>query len=166
MRGNRVMQPSHAFPSRRAIDCCQIEVKEQIMLVQGARAGLQYLAGSKLAGRFTIWTCVVAIAILSLLPTVSAMRTGVGGHIEHVVAYAGTAFLAAAAFCAWGRVVVALLAYAGALELLQHFSPGRTPSLVDYMFSAIGVLVGVAALALLGRWLLATPKLPQAPPAT
>ncbi|HEY7552883.1 MAG TPA: hypothetical protein VH913_25585 [Hyphomicrobiaceae bacterium] len=72
-----------------------------------------------------------------------------GGHVEHTVAYAGTTFLAAAAYGGWMRVAASMLAYAGALELLQHFSPGRTPSLVDYMFSAAGTVIGAAGLALL-----------------
>jgi VanZ family protein len=81
------------------------------------------------------------------------MRTGWGGHAEHTVAYAGTTFLVAAAYGGWARVIVAMLVYAGALELLQHFSPGRTPSLVDYMFSGLGIVAGIAAATLLHRCL-------------
>ena len=142
-----------------------LDAKEQNRLIRTARAALHYLGGSKTAGRLLVTSCIVALAILSLLPSAMTARTGVGGHIEHMVAYAGTAFLAAAVFSAWGRVAIALVAYAGTLEMLQHLSPGRTPSLVDFMFSAGGVLAGVGALALLARWLLAPPKLPHAPPA-
>ncbi len=59
------------------------------------------------------------------------VRTGVGGHIEHAAAYAGI------------------------LEPLQHFSPGRHPSLDGWMASSIGVMAGIGlahcALALHGR---------------
>jgi VanZ family protein len=105
----------------------------------------------KAAGRLAAWTCIGAIAVLSLIPGDEMIRTSVGGHIEHAVAYAGTSFLVAAAYGRWRRVVAGLLVYAGALEMLQHFSPGRTPSVVDYLFSAIGVVLGVAALGLLAR---------------
>ena len=48
--------------------------------------------------RFGAWGCVVAIAVLSLLPAQELVRTGLGGHIEHAVAYAGTAFTVALAY--------------------------------------------------------------------
>lgn len=105
----------------------------------------------KAAGRLAAWTCVAVIAVLSLTPSAAMVRTSAGGHIEHAVAYAGTSFLVAAAYGRWGRVVAGLLVYAGVLEMLQHFSPGRTPSVIDYLFSAIGVVIGVAALGLLAR---------------
>ena len=141
-----------------------LDVNEQSRLVRATRASLRYLAGSKTAGRLLATSCIVAVAILSLLPSAMTARTGVGGHIEHMVAYAGTAFVAAAVFSAWARVAIALLAYAGALEIMQHLSPGRTPSLADFMFSAGGILAGIGALALLAG-LLASRKLPHAPPA-
>ena len=36
-----------------------------------------------------------------------------------------------------------LVAYAGVLEPLQHFSPGRHPGLDGWLASAIGVLAGL-----------------------
>jgi VanZ family protein len=105
----------------------------------------------KTAGRFAAWACIAAIAVLSLTPSASMLRTSAGGHIEHAIAYAATTFLVAATYGRWGRVMAGLLAYAGALEMLQHFSPGRTPSMVDYLFSALGVVIGVAALSLVAK---------------
>ena len=102
------------------------------------------------AGRVAAWTCIAVIAVLSLAPSETMVRTGAGGHVEHAVAYAATTFLAAAAYGRW-RVVAGLLVYAGVLELLQHFSPGRTSSLVDYLFSAMGVMIGLAVLGLVAR---------------
>jgi hypothetical protein len=43
--------------------------------------------------RLPAWGCVVLLAVLSLLPAEEMVRTGVDGHLEHVIAYAGTAFL-------------------------------------------------------------------------
>jgi len=97
--------------------------------------------------RIAAWGSVVALALLSLLPSGSIARTSMGGHAEHVIAYA----IAAALLC-WGysgsagqtRIVAALLAYAAILETLQQFSPGRTSQLRDFAFSAAGVLIGAA----------------------
>lgn len=117
--------------------------------------GLRRRPVLKALGRSAAWTCVAMIAALSLMPAGIVMRTGLGSHVEHAVAYAGTTFLAAAAYRGWVRVAISMLAYAGALELLQHFSPGRTPSVVDYIFSAIGVVAGIGGAALLHRCLVA-----------
>lgn len=105
--------------------------------------------------RISAWSCIVAVAFLSLTPSEQMLRTGFSGRAEHVVAYAGTGFVAALAFAERGllRVMLALLAYAGCLEFLQRFSPGRTSSIWDFMFSGTGVLLGVGALALLAKWL-------------
>jgi VanZ family protein len=105
--------------------------------------------------RWAAWACVAAIAPLSLTPAEAVARTGLGGHLEHAVAYAGTTFLVAAAYGGRARIVAGMLAYAAGLEFLQHFSPGRTPSLVDYTFSGMGIVAGTAAAILLHRCLVA-----------
>ena len=97
----------------------------------------------------------LAIAVLSLVPAEQITRTGLSGHVEHVLAYAGTAFIMAMAYGEWGlaRVIAALLTYAGALEFLQRFSPGRASRFGDYMFSSTGVLIGIGAFVLLSKLL-------------
>ena len=109
----------------------------------------------KTISRFLAWGCIFALAVLSLTPSEQMMRTGLSGRIEHAMAYAGTALIAAMAFGERGlfRLMFALLIYAGSLEFLQRFSPGRTSSILDFVFSGTGVLLGVGAFALLARWL-------------
>jgi VanZ family protein len=97
-----------------------------------------------LSVRIAAWASIIAIALLSLLPTDAIVRTSLGGKVEHVVAYLATALLTAVGYGTGAGVVLGLLAYAGALELLQAFSPGRTSSLVDYLFSAGGVGLGIS----------------------
>lgn len=79
--------------------------------------------------------------------------TELGGPADHMMGYAAAAFLAAITCNERGMALIALafLAAAGALESLQQFSPGRTSSLEDFMFSAAGVMVGVAASLLLKK---------------
>jgi hypothetical protein len=50
------------------------------------------------------------------------------------------------------RVIGCFWVYAGILEYLQHFSPGRNPELVDFAASAIGALCGGVAVFLPWRW--------------
>lgn len=103
--------------------------------------------------RLTAWGCVVLLAVLSLLPAQDMARTGVGDHIEHAVAYAGTALLMGIGYrgCRAVRIIILLVAYAGVLELLQHISPGRQPGLDDWAASSAGVLMG----SLAAHWALA-----------
>lgn len=118
-------------------------------------AGLRRVFRLKTTSRILAWSCILAVAFLSLTPAEQMLRTGFGGRVEHVLAYAATGFITGLAFAERGlsRVTLALVAYAGSLEFLQRFSPGRISSIVDFMFSGTGVLVGVGALALLAKWL-------------
>ena len=50
------------------------------------------------------------------------------------------------------RVIGSLWVYAGILEYLQHFSPGRNPAIVDFAASAFGALSGGMAVVVLWRW--------------
>jgi VanZ family protein len=100
-----------------------------------------------LSVRIAAWASILAIALLSLLPTEAIVRTSLGGKVEHVVAYLAAALLTAVGYGTGASVALGLLAYAGALELLQAFSPGRTSSFVDYLFSAGGVGLGISLAA-------------------
>jgi len=91
--------------------------------------------------------CIVLLAVLSLLPADLMFRTGFNTRVEHVVAYLGTTIVVLAAYrprLAIGILVTALIAYAGVLELGQHLSLGRHPSVLDFAASSLGVVIGTA----------------------
>lgn len=105
------------------------------------------------SGRLITSTCrlarvptIIALAVVSLLPadTISIHRSGLGGQGEHLIAYAGTVLV----FCigshqrAWPQLLVALVSYAALLETLQLFVPGRVSRVSDFLYSALGILVG------------------------
>jgi VanZ family protein len=114
---------------------------------------LDHLGGLRTAKRVAAWSCLIAIGALSLAPAERMTRTGLGGHIEHLAAYAATALAVGVAYADHGvlRIALALLAYAGCLEVLQQFSPGRTSSFLDFTMSSAGALIGIVAFALL-KW--------------
>jgi VanZ family protein len=104
--------------------------------------------------RFLTWCCVALLGFLSLLPAQDMMRTGFPGKIEHFAAYAGSAAIAVAGYgLNRSRLLIIGLfwLYAGILEYLQHFSPGRHPAVLDFVASALGALCGGLAIALLWR---------------
>ena len=86
--------------------------------------------------RLAAWTGMAAIAVLSLTPSGQIERTGRGGQTEHMLAYAGTALLLAIGYQRL-KLLVMLVAYAGVLEYLQRFAPGRTSQLGDFAFVAL-----------------------------
>jgi VanZ family protein len=84
--------------------------------------------------RVLTWCCVILLAVLSLLPTQAMVRTGLPGRLEHFVAYAGSAAIAMAGYGASRgsmQIIGGFWVYAGILEYLQHFSPGRHPAIED-----------------------------------
>jgi VanZ family protein len=104
--------------------------------------------------RFLTWICLVFLAILSLMPLeeIEAVRTDLPGQIEHIIAYAGSTAIAMAGYGLTrgaARIIGFFWVYAGILEYLQNFSPGRNPALVDFAASAFGALCGGVAVVLL-----------------
>jgi VanZ family protein len=98
--------------------------------------------------------CVVSLAVLSLLPAQDMVRTGFPGRVEHFAAYAGSAAIAMAGYGARrgvAQIVGGFWVYAGILEYLQHFSPGRHPAIGDFTASALGALCGSLVIALVRR---------------
>ena len=94
------------------------------------------------------------LATLSLLPAQDMVRTGFPGELEHFAAYVGSAAIAMAGYGLTRgaiRVIGCLWLYAAILEYLQHFSPGRHPTVQDFAASALGALCGGIAVLLLWR---------------
>ena len=102
--------------------------------------------------RILTWCCVLLLAVLSLLPAQDMVRTGFPGQLEHSVAYAGSAAIAVAGYQRRTLRIIGLFwVYAGLLEYLQHFAPGRHSAIEDFAASAFGAFVGGLAAALLVR---------------
>jgi VanZ family protein len=101
--------------------------------------------------------CVGLLAILSLTPAeeIDPLRTDLPGQVEHIIAYAGSAAIAMTGYGlnrGAARIIGFFWLYAGILEYLQNFSPGRNPALVDFAASALGAVCGGVAVLLLWRW--------------
>jgi VanZ family protein len=82
------------------------------------------------------------------------VRTGIPGELEHFVAYAGSTTIAIAGYGrrpGTVRVIGLFWIYAGILEYLQQFSPGRHPSIADFAASALGAFFGGVAVSLVLR---------------
>jgi VanZ family protein len=103
---------------------------------------------------FFTWYHVIVLAVRSLLPARDMIRTSRLGEVEHPVAYAGSPTIAIVGYRqrrGSARIVGSYRVYAGILEFLQHFSPGRHPSISDVAVSAIEAFFGGFAAAPLAR---------------
>jgi VanZ family protein len=69
---------------------------------------------------------------------IEPLRTDLPGQVEHIIAYSGSAAIAMAGY-GLNRSPVPIIGwfwlYAGVLEYLQNFSPGRNPPMVDFAAS-------------------------------
>jgi VanZ family protein len=94
--------------------------------------------------RIAAWVCVALLAVLSLVPGHAQIRTGAPGIVEHIVAYCATAAVFTLAYPAASRarIILALVCYAGVLEVTQSFVPDRSATVWDFGGSSLGVALG------------------------
>jgi VanZ family protein len=107
--------------------------------------------------RILFLLAAAAITVLSLLPQHDLPKVGVSDKIEHLLSYFVLAILGSFAVREQRSLLylfVLLCVMGGVIELLQAFSPGRSPDIVDAIAdgagAAAGVLIG-AAFALVRR---------------
>ena len=95
--------------------------------------------------RAAFFACIALLVALSWLPSSAMVRTGISGHLEHAVAYFGTAIAMGLAYRQAPRLAVQfalLVALAAILEAGQLYAPGRNSSFLDFAASSTGVAVG------------------------
>ena len=89
---------------------------------------------------------VTVIVLLSVIPGNLQIRTGAPKTVEHLIAYTFSGIVLVRAHGGYRRApffIAFLVILAGSLELLQHWIPGRTPDIRDWVASSLGSLVGV-----------------------
>src|SRR5258706_10701060 len=102
-----------------------------------------------LIGRVATWLCVALVVVLSLVPGQDRPHSGLVGHGEHFIAYAGTGVIAMLSYRRPLWTIVELSLLSSMLEVLQNFVPGRGPAVIDAVFSTAGAAVGTGMAALL-----------------
>lgn len=101
--------------------------------------------------RTAFFAASALVAALSLVPGAALPPTSIGDKAEHAIAYAVLGLLGAASTEGKVvRVILGLAAFGAAIELLQAFSPGRSPDLLDVAADIAGAGLG-GSLAILLR---------------
>ena len=93
--------------------------------------------------RWAFWLCLVVVLTLSLMPPRVPMPTTGWDKANHALAFAVLAVLGLRSYP--GRVyglLLGLLAYGGAIELLQALTPYRTADFRDLLADGVGLLLG------------------------
>ncbi len=90
--------------------------------------------------RAAFWLALAAVLVLSLWPSSAPPPMSTGwDKSDHVVAYFVLGLLGVRTYGSRHRLWVALLAYGGAIELLQALTVYRTASWYDWFADAIGL---------------------------
>ena len=100
--------------------------------------------------RLVGWFLVLVIIVLSLVPPWLRPETGMPHDLEHFIIFFATGL---AFGFGYGRrpivVMIALVVFAGAIELAQRLVSGRHARLSDFVVDALALCIGVAMASLL-----------------
>jgi VanZ family protein len=95
--------------------------------------------------RVAAWLLVATIAALSLVPPSWRPVTGAGHGLEHIAIFLATGLAFGLGYhTRHGSQAIALAAFAGLVEMTQHFVPGRHARMSDFVIDAASACIGVA----------------------
>lgn len=102
--------------------------------------------------RVIAWVLLATAIVLTVVPQQFRPDTGAPHSVEHFAMF----FLIGSAFAlGYSRsdyaLCVAALVFAGLLELLQRFVPGRHARLSDFVIDALSAVIGIALSGLIDR---------------
>lgn len=96
--------------------------------------------------RILFCLAAAAVTVLSLLPQRDLPKVGVSDKLEHALSYFVLAILGSFGFREPRGLLylfVLLCAMGGVIEVLQAFSPGRSPEVADAVADGAGAAAGV-----------------------
>jgi VanZ family protein len=98
------------------------------------------------AARIVAWLLTLAIIVLSLGPASMRPDTGIPHDVEHFTIFVATGFAFGLGYARkYAAIAIVLFLFAGAVETLQLFVPGRAALLTDFFLDALALFYGVAA---------------------
>jgi len=92
------------------------------------------------------WALLLGIAVLSLVPPSFRLVTSAPHNVEHLAIFAAAGLAFGLGYRSHYLLqTIGCLAFAGAVEVSQHWVPGRHARLSDFIIDAISACIGVAA---------------------
>jgi VanZ family protein len=108
------------------------------------------------------WIIVIGLIMISLVPAPLRPGTGVSHNLEHFGSFLLTGVIWSLAYVDWLVLLLgAMPVFAGCVELLQIFVPGRHARLSDFAVDALGGCIGILIIFLAAarcRTLVSSPK--------
>ena len=102
--------------------------------------------------RICAWLLTLTIIALSIVPPSIRPTTSVPQAAEHAVIYLVTGMAFGIGYAGkWKEVTIGLVSFAGVVEFLQLFAPGRHARIGDFIIDAAAGCVGVGMAWMLVR---------------
>jgi VanZ family protein len=102
--------------------------------------------------RLAFYLASMLVGALSLAPSAALPPVSIGDKAEHIIAYAMLGLLGGASSKhGIARTALGLSAFGIVIELLQAFSPGRSPDPVDALADIVGAWIGCSLALVLPR---------------
>src|SRR5581483_5470031 len=101
------------------------------------------------SGRIAGWILVTAIVVLSLVPPNLRPDSGLPHGLEHFAIFWATGVAFAVGYSFLPLLATLLVAFSGAVEILQLFIPGRHARLSDFIVDALASVIGLMTILLL-----------------
>jgi VanZ family protein len=98
--------------------------------------------------RIVAWSLAAAIVVLSLVPPGLRPETGAPHHLEHFIIFAVTGLAFGLGYRQRSLVAPLLVAFSGAVEVVQLLVPGRHARLSDFVVDALAACFGLLAVSL------------------
>ncbi len=97
------------------------------------------------AGRISAWLLAAAIVVLSLVPPDLRPLTNAPHALEHFVIFAATGLAFGIGYGPRYPIAIALVIFAGTIEVAQLFVSGRHARLSDFIVDAFAACIGFLA---------------------
>ena len=101
--------------------------------------------------RSVAWCLAAAIVALSVVPPGLRPETGAPHHLEHFIIFAATGLAFGLGYRQRSLVAPLLVAFSGAVEVVQLLVPGRHARVGDFVVDALAACCGLLAATLANR---------------
>jgi VanZ family protein len=101
--------------------------------------------------RVVAWALATFIVVLSITPPDLRPNTGSPHAVEHFLVYWVTGLAFALAYSLTPLLVIVLVIFSGAVELIQLLVPGRHARLSDFIIDALASVCGLIAVLIVNQ---------------
>jgi VanZ family protein len=104
--------------------------------------------------KLAFWLCALAVLVLSLGPVSPQLPTTGWDKSNHLLAFCVLTTLGRQAYPARPlQIIIGLMLYGGAIELLQMLTPDRYAEWLDWLADVLGIAFGHVLASCLCQWI-------------